>query len=212
MVAPLNWGSVARRFAQSVRYALSFLVFFSSELGDTGSNPNRLALARAASTHYAADDLEAFIGRIDTTITLGAWLKTHPNEVVSDSIPYHTEIEEVCRTARSTVSISGRTATRWAVFTIPRPTPEEMLPEGGPDVAERACHLRALWLVAEEPDSVRASTFAGSLARLSRPGWKDQRPRSVADRATTVGSRTHMGWSRRTVVLESFWCKMDHAP
>ena len=98
-------------------------------LGIDGSNPNRRALVRIASAHNSADGLDAFISRIDTTITLGAWLKGHPNEVVSDSIPYHTEIEEVCRTARSSVSISGRTATRWAAFTIRVQRPTKRYPK-----------------------------------------------------------------------------------
>ena len=164
-------------------------------LGIVGSNPNRLALARTASAHYAADELDAFINRIDTTITLGAWLKSHPSDVVSDSIPYHTEIEEVCRTARSSVSISGRRATRWAVFTIPRPTPDETLPEGGEDVAERVCHLRALWLVAEEPDSARASSFASSLARLieARLGKTTSTKRGGSGYYAWIEKRTWVG-------------------
>lgn len=147
--------------------------------------PHESAAAQDRSESVA---LNLFTGRIDTTITLGAWLATNPGEIVSDSIPNWPPIEQVCRTTRSRVSIGGRSATRWAVFNIPNPPADETLPPASADFANRACALRAFWLVAEEPDSARARALASSLTLLIEARFGAGAPRSG------IGGSGHARW------------------
>jgi len=165
-----------------------------------GSGPSHPTIARGSAVP-SVDELDVLTGRIDTTITLGDWLKTHPSEIASDFVPYEPEIEQICRTAGALTTVGGRPATRWAVFTVPRPPADETLPDDGPDVANRVCHLRAIWIAVEDRDSASARAFAGKLAQLidaklgkgvvrtkmGGPGharWKE--PRRWAGPGTTV--------------------------
>ncbi len=148
-----------------MRYNSLFSLPLIAILAIGGSSPSLPTIARGSATP-SVDELDAITGRIDTTITLGDWLKAHPGEVASDFIPYDPEIEEICRTVGARTTVGGRAATRWAVFTVPRPTPDETLPDDGPDVADRVCHLRAIWVSVEEADSAGARAFAGKLAQL----------------------------------------------
>jgi hypothetical protein len=115
----------------------------------------------------ASDKLDALIGPIDTTITLGVWLKQHPDEALTDSAPNSDDHEsQICAWTKSRLTIEGRRAVRWAQFNIPNPPPGETLPADGADVAARECRLRALWLQVAEPDSLRSHALARTIARI----------------------------------------------
>jgi hypothetical protein len=158
-------------------------------LAFVGSNLPRVEPVRANEPRPPVDDIEVVTGRIDTTLTLGAWLKAHPSETVVDSAPTDRPLEEMCVSAKSQVKIGGRTAARWAVFNVPRPTPGETLPEDTPDIASRECHLRAIWLVVDEPDSARAHALADALSKLVDARLGKSTPR------TEMGGPGHAHWT-----------------
>ena len=103
---------------------------------------------------------------IDTTVTLGAWLTAHPDDRVSDSIPAAAFDDEICRATRKKVVFAGRMGFLWALFQIPAPPADEMLPVDTIRLAERVCRLRVLWLEIEEPDTARARSIATALSGL----------------------------------------------
>lgn len=113
-----------------------------------------------------AGALSVFAAPVDTLTTLGDWLAAHPDDVVSDHAPEGAMPELTCRVASSRIAVGGRTVVRSALFNIPNPLAGEVLPADTVRVAERHCHLRALWLEATVPDSLHARAFADSLAAV----------------------------------------------
>ncbi|MDQ2668408.1 MAG: hypothetical protein M3Z05_20805 [Gemmatimonadota bacterium] len=101
---------------------------------------------------------------IDTTMSLAHWLAAHPGDVVLDTVPAGGKLELVCRSAAAPLAMGPRRFIRSAVFNLPDPPAGEVLPDTA-GLAGRLCSLRALWLVAEEPDSLHALRFADSLSR-----------------------------------------------
>ena len=110
--------------------------------------------------------LSIFAAPVDTLTTLGEWLTAHAGDVVSDRVPAGAMPDLVCRIASSRIELGGRTVVRSALFNIPNPPSGEALPADTSRVAEQQCHLRAIWLEATEPDSVRAAALADSLAAM----------------------------------------------
>jgi hypothetical protein len=147
-------------------------------------------LGGAPSTPDAAplDWFVALTSRIDTTITLGAWLRANPGGTVSDSVPAGAPAEEICRTTRSRIPVEGRTGFLWALFDVPDPASTDRLPAATSDIAERICRLRAFWLQIEEPDSVRAHDLALALGRRIRNKF------GRGDARVKMGGRGTDGW------------------
>lgn len=140
---------------------------------------------------------------VDTLVTLGGWLARHPEDVVGRLVPRGAMARYVCRTARTTIRLGGRTITRFALFNNPDPPPGEELPTDATRLAHRSCHLRAVWMEIVERDSLRALALADSLAgRLdaelgrSSPGLRF----SGAGSMLWEGGRSWTG-DGRTVVL-----------
>lgn len=110
--------------------------------------------------------LAFFAAPVDTLVTLGEWLTTHPGDVSSDRVPQGADRELTCRIASSRIDVGGRMAVRSALFSIPNAPAGEALPSDTSRVAERYCRLSAIWLESTEPDSTRARAFADSLSAV----------------------------------------------
>lgn len=158
-------------------------VIDSSRIGIGTATVDRTARA-AAEPIILADDatgnpIEIATSTVDTTITLGAWLKSHPLDKVSAADSPDGHDETFCRTAAARLRLFGHSIVRSAVFYVPAPPRGEALPRDTAHIAEQLCELRTVWLTTEMPDSVTAHALADSLggaidARLGshKPGAK----------------------------------------
>jgi hypothetical protein len=112
----------------------------------------------------SAGDPLALISTIDTSITLGAWRKTHPmDSVVPISITGYNR--GLCRTSIANVKVGAQTMIRSAVFDISAPPISEKLPADSVEAFNAFCTLRTIWMSADFPDSAAARVFADSVRR-----------------------------------------------
>jgi hypothetical protein len=119
--------------------------------------------------------LAIIMSPVDTIITLGSWMSSHPGDVVQDSVPQGALRDLVCRIAAAPMEIGGRHLVRQAVFNIPNPPEGETLPTSA-QLAEQQCHLSGIWLATTESDSARGIAFADSLARMLNVSLGQSRP------------------------------------
>jgi hypothetical protein len=96
--------------------------------------------------------LELLTSRIDTTVTLGAWLRSHPSDRISEIAPVEGIHDPFCRAAVVKMQLAGRTLARSALFYMPVPPKGEKLPTDTARVAQELCVLRTLALSTEEMD------------------------------------------------------------
>jgi hypothetical protein len=121
----------------------------------------------AAPAAAASSPLDVVTRGIDSTITLGAWLRSHPSDTVrSDEPEAATSSGRRCRSARGSVVIAGRTMRRSAVFYISDPPPGEALPADTTRLADRMCSLGSVWLESSDTTSAEALALEDSLARM----------------------------------------------
>ncbi|MDB4909083.1 MAG: hypothetical protein JWO05_3867 [Gemmatimonadetes bacterium] len=142
---------------------------------------------------------------VDTTITLGAWLASHPGDTVSLAAPTAARNDRVCRTAEHRVRIDGADVDRSAVFYIPAPQAGEPWPVDSGQFAERKCTLRSVWLVRNVADSMRVQAASDSTSHRLTPAlgagvngskmagqgagqWQHARSWSVGDTRVVLGS------------------------
>jgi hypothetical protein len=124
--------------------------------------PNALVLTEDSATN----PLAIVVAGIDTTVRLGAWLKSHPTDKVGE-VPPAKEIEDkFCRASHLKLRLGNRTIVRSALFDIPEVPAGERYPSDTARVAEDLCELRTVWLSTEVPDSTSASALADTLAQL----------------------------------------------
>jgi len=99
----------------------------------------------------ASDPVGIITTKIDTTITLGAWLKSHPADAVSVVAPVGNPIDDrFCRAAVVKVRVGQRTLVRSALFYIPPAPKGERLPVDTANAAKDMCDLRTMVLASEE--------------------------------------------------------------
>jgi hypothetical protein len=119
----------------------------------------------SGSADSTSNPLDLLTSKIDTTITLGAWLKSHPGDKVG-VVPPVTNIDDpFCRSAVAKTHLLGRTLVRSALFYIPAPPKGEKLPT---DTATAAagCELRTVVLESEEMNFPAGHALGDSIARL----------------------------------------------
>jgi hypothetical protein len=121
----------------------------------------------ADSTHLVplTGPLAFLTSPIDTLVTLGAWVASHPADVVGDSVPAGAEGTHFCRAASTSITIGSQRFVRHALFNLPDPPAGEVVLDTAP-LPERMCHLRAIWLVATDRDSTRLNLLADSMAHV----------------------------------------------
>ena len=100
---------------------------------------------------------------VDTTVTLGVWMKSHPQDRITEIAPTSGVDDPFCRAAVAPTSFVGHTATRSAGFYIPEPPAGELLPEDTAEAANRLCELRTIWVTMGPMDSAHAKVLADSL-------------------------------------------------
>lgn len=138
--------------------------------------------------HPRPDALSTLVGAIDTSITLGAWLKAHPAQEVGGDIPVSLA-DDVCRVTQRRQAMGGHWGMLRGLFNLPAPPSDEMLPADTARLAERVCQLRAFWFEVEEPDSARAQEIATVFSRLLQ-----QKLGQSINNEATVGARGAGQW------------------
>lgn len=148
----------------------------SGSIPDTGSRPavdeeanqTRIASAEALALNEdgSSNALDLLTAKIDTTITLGAWLKSHPSDKVSEVPPVSGVNDPFCRGLVAQTHLMGRPLSRYALFYIPALSKAEALPTDTAKAPGDYCELRTVVLVSEEMDFSRGRALRDSLAAL----------------------------------------------
>jgi hypothetical protein len=135
---------------------------------DEPANQTRIASAEsfALNEDNSSNALDLITAKVDTTITLGAWLKSHPSDKVSEVPPVSGIDDPFCRGAVAQTHLMGRPLARYAMFYIPALSKAEKLPTDTAKAAGEYCELRTVVLVSEEMDFPRGHALRDSLARL----------------------------------------------
>jgi hypothetical protein len=110
--------------------------------------------------------LDLLTSRIDTTVTLGAWLRSHPSDRISEIAPVEGIRDPFCRAAVVKMELASRTLVRSALFYMPVPPKGEKLPTDTARVAEDLCVFRTLVLSSEEMDWPTGHAARDALAPL----------------------------------------------
>ena len=124
------------------------------------------AEALALNEDNSSNALDLITAKIDTTITLGAWLKSHPSDKISEVPPVSGINDPFCRGAVAQTHLMGRSLARYALFYIPALSKAEKMPTDTARAPGDYCELRTVVLVSEEMDFSRGHTLRDSLARL----------------------------------------------
>ena len=133
-----------------------FLLAVASVAIAIGCEPKR--------TSAEGGPLDVVAKGVDSSITLGAWLRAHPADTVESTEPEAaSESGRACRSARGSALIGGHTFQRSAVFYIPEAPTGEALPTDTARLAERVCLLGSIWL---ETSEKVGSGLQDSLARV----------------------------------------------
>lgn len=129
---------------------------------------------------------------IDTTITLGDWLKSHPGDsVTAKSLRHNNALS--CRVAIARSTFANRRIIRYAGFHVLVPEGEQ-LPQDTTRIAERVCHLREIYLETEFMDSAAAGALLDSIGGQL---WIAE-SRMRANEGATAGYGWANGKTRRT--------------
>jgi hypothetical protein len=124
------------------------------------------AEALALNEDSSSNALDLITGKIDTTVTLGAWLKSHPSDKISEVPPVSGINDPFCRGAVAQTHLLGRPLTRYAMFYIPPLSKADKLPTDTASAPGDYCELRTVVLVSEEMDFSRGHALRDSLAVL----------------------------------------------
>ena len=111
-----------------------------------------------------SDPLDLLTSKIDTTVTLGDWLESHPGDEVGTVPLVSSSDDPFCRGAVIKTPLWGRILVRYALFYIPAPPIGEKLPTDSARIAEDYCELRTIVLVSEGIDSPADQSLRDSLA------------------------------------------------
>jgi hypothetical protein len=135
---------------------------------DEELNPTSVASAEALALNEdsSSNALDLITAKIDTTVTLAAWLKSHPSDKVSEVPPVSGIHDPFCRGAVAQTHLMGRPLARYALFYIPALSKAEKLPTDTARAPGEYCELRTVVLVSEEMDFPRGHALRDSLARL----------------------------------------------
>lgn len=140
----------------------------SRAASDDEINQTSIASAEALALNEdsTSNALDLITAKIDTTITLGAWLKSHPSDKISEVPPVSGIDDPFCRGAVAQTHLMGRPLARYALFYIPALSKAEKLPTDTAKAPGDYCELRTVVLVSEEMDFPRGRALRDSLAVL----------------------------------------------
>ena len=132
------------------------------------ANQTRIASAESIPLNEdnSVNALDLITAKIDTTITLGAWMKSHPSDKISDVPPVSGLHDPFCRGAVAQTRLIGRPLARYALFYIPPLSKADKLPTDTVKAPGEYCELRTVVLVSEEMDFARGHALRDSLAQL----------------------------------------------
>lgn len=121
---------------------------------------------RSAATGGAADGtdaaLELAVSKVDTTVTLGDWLRQNPHDSLSAQLTSVREDKPVCQVSIGKSNYANRELTRFAIFNISPPA-DEKLPEDTTAIINQLCRLRTVFFESEESDSAKLAAMSDSL-------------------------------------------------
>jgi hypothetical protein len=132
---------------------------------------------------------------LDTTTTLGVWLKSNPNDTVSTVYPLYANDYSFCRAAIGHSSFSNYHTTQFAVFSI-LPAAGEQLPADTLDPTAQICRLTTIRVETEEMDSVSALALDNRLAKAIDAKLGDHTEGTRLTEGTTTGWVGSKTWSR----------------
>jgi hypothetical protein len=133
----------------------------------TGFNGPLVGSEATVFTEDTVGDPLVFVTRkIDTTITLGAWLRSHPDDKIDFESPVLGIDDPFCRAATANVRIGATTLVRSALFYIPAPPQGEKLPTDTARAAKDYCELRTMVLTLQEKQPTERPTLGDSLTLL----------------------------------------------
>jgi hypothetical protein len=171
----------------------SLLLFFGVvwlELSGCDSRSNSASRTDRGDSRLEIADFE-----IDTTTTLGAWVKSHPQDSISSQYPLYSDDYSFCRTAVGHSSLSNHPTTRFAVFLVAAPAGEQ-LPADTARTADQVCRLRTIWLETDGMDSLSAHALASSLGVPIDARLGGHEPGTRLTEGTTIGWADARMWSR----------------
>ena len=159
-----------------------------------------LALAsceKAASQGISIDDYAVQVATtmLDTTTTLGAWLKSNPTDTISTAYPLYANDYSFCRASIGYSSFSNYHTTQFAVFSIVPPAGEQ-LPADTLNPAEQFCRLTTIRVESEEMDSVSALALDDRIAKAIDAKLGDHTGGTRLSEGTTIGWAGSKTWSR----------------
>ena len=139
---------------------------------------------------------------LDTTATLGSWLKANPNDTLSAVYPLYANDQTFCRASIGQASLANHRATRFAVFSIIPPS-NEQLPADTLNAAQGLCRLTTILVETEEMDSLSAVAIDSDLTKAIAAKLGDPTPGTRLSDGTTEGWSDSKTWSkpRARVVL-----------
>ncbi|HXQ76717.1 MAG TPA: hypothetical protein VN797_00850, partial [Gemmatimonadaceae bacterium] len=112
-----------------------------------------------------ADPLALVTEKIDTTVTLGAWLKSHPGDRVGMVAPVGSVVDDqFCRVAVARTRLGNARLVRSALFYMPAPPKGEGLPADITTDTENHCQLGAMVLASDRTDLAGAQALRDSVA------------------------------------------------
>jgi len=152
---------------------------------------------RAAPQDISIDDYAVQVAAtmLDTTATLGVWLKSNPNDTLSTVYALYGNDYSFCRAAIGHSSLSNYHTTRFAVFSIV-PSASEQLPADTLNPVEQVCRLTTIRVESEEIDSVSALALDDRLAKTIDAKLGDHITGTRLSEGTTIGWAGSKTWSR----------------
>jgi hypothetical protein len=152
---------------------------------------------KAAPQDISIDDYAVQVAAtmLDTTTTLGVWLKSNPNDTVSTTYPLYGNDYSFCRAAIGHSSFSNYHTTRFAVFSILPPSGEQ-LPADTLNPTGQLCRLTTIRVETEEMDSVGALALDNRLAKAIDAKLGDHTAGTRLSEGTTTGWAGSKTWSR----------------
>ena len=132
---------------------------------------------------------------IDTTTTLGVWMKSNPRDTISLRYPLYSDDDWFCSTAVGHSSLSNHRTIRYAVFRISAPV-DGKLPQDTARIAEQVCRLGTVWVETEGMDPITAHLLADSVAKVIDAKLGDHEPGTRLTTGATTGWADSRTWNR----------------
>jgi hypothetical protein len=161
------------------------------------------ALTGCENRHASFSDKEGAESRvniadfgIDTTTTLGDWMKSNPRDTISARYPLYSDDDWFCSTEVGHPSLSGHRTIRYAVFRISAPI-DGQLPRDTVKTAEQVCRLGTVWVETEGLDSLTANLLVDSVTKVIDAKLGDHESGTRLTPGATTGWADSRTWNRQ---------------